>query len=73
MCEDKKIKGVRIECFPTIKNSMNYVYSIKDNNSMAINVLITGSIHLVGGSLKIIKNKQNIDVMNERITQRNMA
>lgn len=64
MSMDERIKLSSIECFKTIQDSIDYICSIKDNNSMPINVLITGSLHLVGGSLKIIKNMENIEVMN---------
>jgi folylpolyglutamate synthase/dihydropteroate synthase len=45
-----------IICHSTIQNALNFIESIRENNSSAnINVLVTGSLHLVGGVLKLIK------------------
>jgi folylpolyglutamate synthase/dihydropteroate synthase len=72
MSSDKRNKSSSIECFKTIQDAIDYICNIKDNNSLPINVLITGSLHLVGGSLKIIKNLQNSEMMNEKFTERNL-
>ncbi|CAG9803896.1 unnamed protein product [Chironomus riparius] len=73
MNADKRLKSSDIECFKTIQDALDYICNIKDNNLMPINVLITGSLHLVGGSLKIIKSIENIDMINEKFTERNMT
>ena len=71
MSIDKQIKTSDIECFKTIQDAIDYICSIKDNNnSMPMNVLITGSLHLVGGSLKIIKN---MEALKERYVKENLA
>lgn len=46
-----------IICHSTIQNALDFIESIRENNdSLNINVLVTGSLHLVGGVLKLIKN-----------------
>lgn len=73
MNKDKRNKSCNIECFKTIQDAIDYICNIKNNNSLPINVLITGSLHLVGGSLKIIKNIQHIEMINEKIIDRNLT
>ena len=73
MNADKRVTLNDIECFKTIQGAIDFICNIKDNNSMLMNVLITGSLHLVGGSLKIIKSIENIDMINEKFTERNMT
>ena len=46
-----------VMCHPTIKAAIDFMLSIKENNdSSIINVLFTGSLHLVGGALKLINS-----------------
>lgn len=46
-----------VMCHPTIKAAIDFMLSIKENNdSTSINVLFTGSLHLVGGALKLINS-----------------
>lgn len=46
-----------VMCHPTIKAAIDFMLSIRENNdSMHINVLFTGSLHLVGGALKLINS-----------------
>lgn len=46
-----------VMCHPTIKAAIDFMLSIRENNeSMQINVLFTGSLHLVGGALKLINS-----------------
>lgn len=54
-----------VMCHPTIQNAIDFMLSIRDNNRLnRINVLFTGSLHLVGGALKLIQelryDKKNI-------------
>lgn len=69
MCTERRKSKTIVECFPTIQSVLDYIYKIKDNNATPLNVLITGSLHLVGGSLKVIKNEQN-HVVHEDISER---
>jgi folylpolyglutamate synthase/dihydropteroate synthase len=75
MSRDKNIrKSSNVECFKTIQDAVDYIINIKDNNlTMKMNVLITGSLHLVGGSLKIIKSLQNVDMIDEKIKESNVS
>lgn len=40
----------------TIQEALEIVHDLKDNNSVHINVLFTGSLHLVGGALGLLNN-----------------
>jgi folylpolyglutamate synthase/dihydropteroate synthase len=73
MNAEKSVTSNDIECFKTIQDAIDYICNIKDNNSIPMNVLITGSLHLVGGSLKIIKSIENIDMINEKFTETSMT
>lgn len=41
----------------TIQEALELVYDLKDNNSVHINVLFTGSLHLVGGALGLLNQE----------------
>ena len=66
--EEKTAQNIQIECFPSIQHAINFIHNIKDNNSKSINVLVTGSLHLVGGALKVIKSIEYYDV-NHKINE----
>lgn len=38
----------------TIQQALELIYNIKDNNEVTINVLVTGSLHLVGATLGLL-------------------
>lgn len=75
--DSKLLSKQTIICQSTIQNALDFIESIRDNNeSININVLITGSLHLVGGVLKLIKRSQidaakNIEEYSKKIKTNN--
>jgi hypothetical protein len=51
--------NAQISVFPTILSVVNFVRGMRENNAVHVNALFTGSLHLVGGSLKIINGLAN--------------
>lgn len=46
--------SAKVSVFPTIQSAIDFVRKLRENNTIHVNALFTGSLHLVGGSLKII-------------------
>lgn len=67
LCEEKILQKTHIECCHTILEAMNLIYKIRENNRIQVNILITGSLHLVGGALKLIRNMNFDNVQEEEI------
>jgi folylpolyglutamate synthase/dihydropteroate synthase len=44
----------------TIQQALEIIHDIKDNNSAHINVLFTGSLHLVGSALGLINSSADM-------------
>lgn len=43
----------------SIQQALEIIYNIKDNNDMTINVLVTGSLHLVGATLGLLDSSRD--------------
>lgn len=51
----------QISICPTIQEALDVIHDIKDNNNSAtINVLFTGSLHLVGGALRLLNSEAEV-------------
>lgn len=57
---------------PTITNALEIIHDIKDNNFPShVNVLFTGSLHLVGSTLAALKSVKE-EKVNETLTAKRL-
>ena len=59
-----------VTCHSTIENLFDYIQNVEDNNERNIDVLVTGSLHLVGGFLKKINLKFDEEISSNPIFEK---
>lgn len=47
---------------PTIQSALEIIHDIKDNNLVHVNALFTGSLHLIGSTLGLLNNSEELRV-----------
>lgn len=56
---------------PTIQQALEFIHDVKDNNDLAqVNVLFTGSLHLIGSTLGVLNSMNEMKLKTSKKAKR---